>query len=225
MCTNFIPASRPDFPVALNLPEPTFDYPRETYVSYRAPIILVAPDTAATELREAQFGLVPFWSNDTKIARHTYNARSETVAIKPSYRDPWKKRHYALVPMLGFFEPDYATGKSIRRCIERQDLGVFTFAAIWDYWRTPDGGGLTSFSMLPLNADGHPVIGRFHAPGDEKRSLVIIGPEDREAWPRAITPRIRWSGVSASSLQRVAAATRACFRRSLRRCYSASSFV
>ncbi len=71
MCTNFIPASRPDFPSALDLPEPTFDYPRETYVSYRAPIILVAPDTKATELREAQFGLVPFWSKDTKIARHT----------------------------------------------------------------------------------------------------------------------------------------------------------
>ena len=83
MCTNFIPASRPDFRSALDLPEPAFDYPQETYVSYRVPIVIVAPDTEAMELREAQFGLVPFWSKDTKISRHTYNARSETVAVKP----------------------------------------------------------------------------------------------------------------------------------------------
>ncbi|WP_082054334.1 SOS response-associated peptidase [Methyloterricola oryzae] len=188
MCTNFIPASRPDFRSALNLPEPTFDYPRETYVSYRAPIVIVAPDTEAMELREAQFGLVPFWSKDTKISRHTYNARSETVAVKPSYRDPWKKRRYALVPMQGFFEPDYATGKAIRWRIERQDQGVFTVAAIWDYWRTPDGVGLTSFSMLTINADGHPVMGRFHAPGDEKRSLVIVPQALRTEWLHA-TPQ------------------------------------
>jgi len=36
------------------------------------------------------FGLVPHWSQDTKITRHTYNARSETVASKPSFREAWK---------------------------------------------------------------------------------------------------------------------------------------
>jgi putative SOS response-associated peptidase YedK len=37
------------------------------------------------------FGLIPSWSKDTKIARHTYNARSETVASKPSFRDAWHR--------------------------------------------------------------------------------------------------------------------------------------
>ncbi len=77
------------------------------------------------------------------------------------------------------------TGKAIRWRIERQDQDVFTVAAIWDYWRSPDGVGLTSFSMLTINADGHPVMGRFHAPGDEKRSLVVIPPEHREVWLNA----------------------------------------
>ena len=182
MCANFLPAPRSTFRFSLDWPEPTFEYREETYVGYKAPIQIIAPDTEQPELREAMFGLVPFWSKDTKISRHTYNARSETVAEKPSYRDAWKKRRFALVPMAGFFEPDYETGKPIRWRIERQDHEAFTVAAIWDYWRGPDNTGLTSFSMLTINADGHPVMGRFHAPGDEKRSLVIVPPGSRREW-------------------------------------------
>jgi putative SOS response-associated peptidase YedK len=111
------------------------------------------------------------------------------VAEKPSYRTPWKQRRYALVPMLGFFEPDYETGQAIRWKIERRDGQPFTVAAIWETWRAPEGETLLhSFSMLTLNADDHPVMGRFHAPGDEKRSLVIVPEADREAWLQA-TPR------------------------------------
>lgn len=187
MCTNFLPAPKPAFVQDLGWTEPGFDYPKEAYVGYKAPIRILAPDTGDLEFREAQFGLVPYWSKDTKIARHTYNARSETVAEKPSYRAPWKYRRYALVPMLGFFEPDYATGKAVRWKIERQDGLPFTVAAIWDRWRSSAQSEviLHSFSLLTLNADGHPVMGRFHAPGDEKRSLVIIPEERREAWLHA----------------------------------------
>jgi len=185
MCTNFVPAPRALFTSALDWPEPTFDYPQESYVGYRAPICIIAPDSGTAELRTAAFGLIPFWAKDSKFGRHTYNARSETVASKPSYRDAWKKRRYALVPMAGFFEPDYETGKPIRWRIERQDQDIFTVAAIWDYWRSSDGTGLNSFSLLTINADGHPVMGRFHAPGDEKRSLVVIPPEHREEWLNA----------------------------------------
>ena len=110
---------------------------------------------------------------------------SETVASKPSYREPWKKRRYALVPMAAFYEPDYETGKALRWKIERHDKRAFTVAAIWDYWKRPTGEGLHSFSMLTINADDHPVMGRFHKPGDEKRSLVIVPPERRDEWLHA----------------------------------------
>jgi len=190
MCTNFLPASKASIRTALDWPEPAFNYFGEAYVTHKAPIRILAPDTGEPEFREAQFGLVPFWSKDAKIARHTYSARSETVAEKPSYRTAWKQRRYALVPMLGFFEPDYETGKAIRWKIERRDGEPFTVAAIWDCWRSPTEGDtlLHSFSMLILNADGHPVMGRFHSPGDEKRSLAVIPEARRDAWLRA-TPQ------------------------------------
>lgn len=49
-------------------------------------------------------------------------------------------------------------------------------ASIWDRWTDPTSGEIvTSFSMLTVNADGHPVMGRFHWPRDEKRSVVVLG--------------------------------------------------
>ena len=58
----------------------------------------------------AVFGLAPPWVKDLCFARHTYNARSETVASKPSYRSAWRKGQFCLVPMLAFYEPSYASG-------------------------------------------------------------------------------------------------------------------
>ena len=183
MCTNFIPTPKNLYRASLKWSEPTFDYKVETYVTYRAPIRLLARDTREPELREASFGLIPFWAKDGKIARKTYNARAETVAERPSYRDSWRKGRLALVPLVGFFEPNYESGRPIRWRIGRVDEEPFTVAAIWDFWRGADGAeSTTSFSMLTINADGHPLMARFHAPGDEKRSLVIIPPDLRDRW-------------------------------------------
>ena len=182
MCTNFDLPQLELFPLDLKWPIPTFRYGIEQYPGYLAPIQILDHESGKAELREAMFGLVPFWSKVKKSKLATYNARSETVAEKSSYREPWKKRRYALIPMVRFYEPDYATGKALRWKIERQDEQAFTVAAIWDYWKQESGEGLHSFSMLTINADDHPIMGRFHKPGDEKRSLVIVPPEKREEW-------------------------------------------
>jgi hypothetical protein len=52
----------------------------------------------AAEALNGHFGLVPHWSPDTKIARHTYNARTETVVEKPSFRDAWKRGQRCIIP-------------------------------------------------------------------------------------------------------------------------------
>ena len=93
--------------------------------------------------------------------------------------------------MAAFYEPDYETGKAVRWKIERQDQRAFTAAAIWDYWKRPTGEGLHSFSMLTINANDHPVMGRFHRPDDEKRSLVIVPPERRDQWLQATPDEAR----------------------------------
>ena len=63
----------------------------------------------------------------------------------------------------------------------------FGVAAIYDYWKNPTDDWITSFSLLTVNADNHPVMGRFHAPGDEKRSIVAIDPPFLDDWLKATT--------------------------------------
>lgn len=126
----------------------------------------------------ARFGLVPSWAKDEKISRHTYNARSETASQKPSYRTPWRHRQYGLVVVDNFYEPSYESGRAVRWKIALASGDPFGIACLWDRWRNPATGELVvSFSMLTVNADKHPVMSQFHKPGDEKRTPVIITPD------------------------------------------------
>ena len=102
------------------------------------------------------------------------------MAEKPSYRTAWRQRQFCLVPLGRFFEPCWETGKAVPWSIHRQDGEPFTGAGIWDRWNDRETGEIVvSFSMLTINADGHPIMGRFHRPGDERRSLVVV---PRRAW-------------------------------------------
>ena len=58
----------------------------------------------------------------------------------------------------------------------------FGVAGLYAPWRHPDGRELFSFAMLTVNADGHPLMQRFHRPEDEKRMVVILDPEDYGNW-------------------------------------------
>jgi putative SOS response-associated peptidase YedK len=184
MCTNYVTTVRDEIRERLDLEPPTFSYEAELWPGYKGPILI-----GEQEWRLAMFGLVPYFSKDGKEFRRTYNARSETADSRPTYRGAWRRRQLALVPMTAFFEPDYETGKAVRWRIGRRDGEPFTVAALWDTWRPHGKETLHSFSMLTINADGHPVMGRFHRPGDEKRSLVVVPAQHRQAWLRTDDPR------------------------------------
>ena len=139
-----------------------------------------AGDDAVPE-REALtglFGLVPHWANDTRTTRHTFNARSETVAEKPSFRDAWKRAQRCIIPAEAFFEPDWRSGKAIATRIARVDGEPIGIAGLWSAWRSATGEVIHSFTMLTVNADEHPLMRMFHKPIDEKRMVVIL-PQDR----------------------------------------------
>lgn len=184
MCANYEPIRLADI-AKLGMPQPTFEFVSEAYPSNLCPIIQAGLQDDF-EWRQAMFGLVPDWASDTNFSKHTYNARFETVATKPSFRNAWRKNHFALVPMNSFYEPSYESGSAVRFRIEREDHEPFTVAAIWDLWRPHDPEQtLRSFSMLTINADNHPLMRRFHKPNDEKRSLIIVPPDLRRDWLHA----------------------------------------
>lgn len=131
------------------------------------------------------FGLVPHWSADTKITRYTYNARSETVASKPSFRDAWRNAQHCIIAADAIFEPDWRSGKAIPTRIVRTDGEPLGIAGLWSSWRSPQGKVVHSFTMLTINASHHPLMRLMHKPTDEKRMVVILPDESYAAWLKA----------------------------------------
>ena len=131
------------------------------------------------------FGLIPHWSQDTKIVKHTYNARNETVAEKPSFRDAWRKGHRCIIPAEAFFEPDWRSGKAVPTRIARADGEPLGIAGLWSAWKSPKAEWLHSYTMLTINADQHPLMRMFHKPTDEKRIVVILPPDRYQDWLEA----------------------------------------
>jgi putative SOS response-associated peptidase YedK len=131
------------------------------------------------------FGLIPPWSKDAKIARHTYNARSETVAEKPSFRDAWRRGQHCIVPIDAFFEPDWRSGKAVPTRIALTSDEPMGVAGLWSVWKDPLGAAVHSFTMLTINADAHPLMNQMHKPGDEKRMIVILPPDRYGDWLQA----------------------------------------
>ena len=131
------------------------------------------------------FGLVPHWAEDTKITRYTYNARSETVAEKPSFRDAWRKGQHCIVPAEAFFEPDWSSGKAVATRIERSDGRPMGMAGLWSWWKSPKGELLHSYTLLTINAAEHGLMRQFHKPADEKRMVVVLPSEQYQDWLEA----------------------------------------
>ena len=158
----------------------------DVFPTYPGPIILKSHNTQRTAIGLARFGLLPSWAKDEDFGRKTYNARSETVAQKPSYQHAWLGRHYALALADAFYEPCYESGKAVRTKIEQVNQEPMAIASIWDTWTEPETGELiVSFSMLTIDASEHPVMRRCHKPEDEKRTVVPLRPDLFDHWLNA----------------------------------------
>jgi len=98
------------------------------------------------ELLAARWGLVPHWSKEEKSKYSTINARAESVAEKPTYRDPFKHKR-CLIPATGFYEWQRDSGGKTPHHIRLPDGGLFAFAGLWDHW-DKEGTGFDSCSII-----------------------------------------------------------------------------
>ena len=201
MCVNYTP---PQLDRLLKMagmsPDVTMDYPLETWPMYRAPVFFAFDTPEALARREpgqkfridpAHFGLIPRWTTESRAdvfkKKRATNVRAETIATKPSFRLPWYECKLALIPMDNFYESYYGPEKgwehAVRWEVFRKDREIFTVAALWERWVVPESGeSIISFSTITINATNHEIMGRFHAPGDEERTQVVIAPELRDEW-------------------------------------------
>lgn len=180
MCSNYEFPSKSRLSL-LDIHEEQLELDMKTHVYPLAPAPIIMRGADEFELDIARFGLIPSWAKELKFGRHTYNARTETVASKASFRHAWKNNQFALVPVDTFYEPKYIDGKSHWYAISREDGDPVTVAAIYDD-AIIEGEKVRSFSMLTINANQHPFMKQFHNPNDEKRSIIVIPEESRQDW-------------------------------------------
>ena len=180
MCSNYEPVTRADrllafFGVVRARDEP----PTVVFPTGLAPFIRLAEDGSGNRrVDDGAFGLLPHFAKELAYGRKTYNARAETVATLPSFRDAWRRNQRCVIPAEAIFEPSYETGKAVRWRIQQPGDVPMGIAGVYTKWRSPEGLELFSFAMLTVNSDGHPVMQHFHKPEDEKRMVVILDPKD-----------------------------------------------
>lgn len=144
-----------------------------------APIVIQSRE-GERHLGLARFGLVPHWAKDVKQGVKMLNARLETVAEKPAFRDAFA-RHRCLVVADGFYEWKTDGKLKTPSWFHLPDRHVFAFAGLWAVWRNAEGERITSFSILTREAEG--VVRELH-----DRMPVILRPEAYAGWlDRALT--------------------------------------
>ena len=117
-------------------------------------VAVVRATDGGRSLSMLRWGLIPAWAKDPAIGYRLINARSETVAEKPSFRSAYRRRR-CLIPADGFYEWQ-RLGK-IRQpwLFGLRDGAPFAFAGLWERWTVPEGAALTG-SLAELGA-GDPV--------------------------------------------------------------------
>jgi len=184
MCANYVPVTAADrllafFGVERDRSEP----PHDVFPVGLAPFIRLRPGTLDELIcDDGVFGMLPHFATEVAYGRRTYNARTETVAKLASFRHAWAANQRCVIPAETLYEPSYETGKAVRWRISLPDNRPMGIAGLYREWTAPDGHPMMSFTMLTVNADEHPVMKRFHKPGDEKRMVVILEPDEYLPW-------------------------------------------
>ena len=140
------------------------------------PVVKLDSETGERELTVMRWGLIPFFAKDAKIAYSTINARAETVATSPVFREPMKRRR-CLVPATGFYEWQALDKKSKQPwTIELVDGNLFAFAGLWDRWKDKaTGQPLETYTII--TTDPNELLEPIH-----NRMPVILSPQDYSRW-------------------------------------------
>lgn len=179
MCGRFALYSDPDRYSARFHAQPAPDVNRRFHPSWN-----VAPQSTILGVRELRgsrrleffsWGLVPSWAEGASGAR-TFNARAESVAVRPTYREAFRQRRL-LVPADGFYEwaAPTGTGRKVPYYFTRRDDQPLALAGLWEFWRPPEGGILLSTTIITTAAG--PDLDGIH-----DRQPVILEPGMWDRW-------------------------------------------
>src|SRR5262249_8129107 len=141
--------------------------------SQLVPVVRLGAD-GGRQLELLRWGLVPSWAKDEKIGYSLINARSETVAEKPSFRSAFKQRR-CLVLESGFYGWAPRDGKKQPWLFGLQGAEPFAFAGLWERWEKGEGDPLETCTIITTEAND--TVRPVH-----NRMPVILPHDSLAAW-------------------------------------------
>ena len=153
------------------------------------PVLIVRGGGAAT----ARWGLVPHWARDPSMGARMNNARAETVAEKPAFRDAYRRRR-CLIPASGFYEWKSEFGLRQPYYVHPARGELFAFAGLWEQWRDLQ-------TCAVITTDANAKMAAVH-----DRMPVIVAPADYAAWLSGAEGLLRPCPDGAIAVRRVSRA-------------------
>jgi putative SOS response-associated peptidase YedK len=124
------------------------------------------------------WGLLPHFAPDEKYKYKTINAKAETVAQLPTFREPFRHKR-CIVPATGFYEPDKIHNEKPPfpwHYFKLKDQPLFGFAGLYDVWKDKQTGK-EIYSYTIITTTPNSIVGKFH-----DRMPVILEKEDEDTW-------------------------------------------
>ena len=160
-----------------------FDFPARYNIAPMQPLAVVTRNASNASgddervLEGYRWGLVPSWAKDEAIGSRMINARAETLAEKPSFRNALKSRR-CLIPADGFYEWKTEGKTKVPHYIRFRDDRIYAFAGLWEEWKGPPGTeGAPLRTATIITTDPNPLLASLH-----HRMAVILKPENEAAW-------------------------------------------
>ena len=138
------------------------------------PVVRQHPKEPVRQVSLMKWGLVPTWAKDASGAGGMINARAETAAEKPAFRDPMRFRR-CLIPADGFYEWKKMGTSKQPFCFEVHEGELFAFAGLWDGWKNPEGQWIKTCSILTTTPNA--LTSTVH-----DRMPVILDPSSYDLW-------------------------------------------
>ncbi|WP_028390981.1 SOS response-associated peptidase [Bacillus cihuensis] len=137
-------------------------------------VLSVINDGTTNRLGYLRWGLIPFWAKDEKISYKMINARAETIAEKPSFKNAYKKKR-CLILADSFYEWKKTPERKIPMRIKLKTDEPFAMAGLWESWKSPEGRPIYSCSVITTTPNK--LMSSIH-----DRMPVILKPEDEKVW-------------------------------------------
>jgi putative SOS response-associated peptidase YedK len=150
--------------------------------SQEVPVLV--QDERGRRIEGFRWGLIPSWAKDPKIGYRMINARSETAARKPAFRDAWRARRRCLVLADGFYEWQQSPsgkGPKVPHWIRMADGRPFGFAGLWEEWGPQDGVIRT---CTILTTEPNDLVKRIH----DRMPVVLAEEAQWTAWVDPAVP-------------------------------------